>query len=129
MAQDSRKAELIAELARSRALGTESLHGVRGDLDFKHRLESAFRRHSIAWIVGACLAGLVLAKIPARRRKVKVKVKHRNEAEPENVAIKTGLLLTVGKLVFDVARPALTKWVSRRVSDYASDRFGRGRRA
>ena len=123
MAQESRKSELIAELARARHGVSANVRGLRRDFDVGQRLETAYRQHSIAWLTGASLLGFVLARVSARRGKVVERPKGRKPAAEEKV-VRAGILVTVLKIAFDIARPALTKWVRRRVAAYADQRFG-----
>jgi hypothetical protein len=122
MAQDPRKSELIAELARARSEITRSSGGLRRELSVKRRLASAFRRHSMAWLAGAGLLGALLTRLPGRSKKVVVTPFSRKAGTEEKV-MKAGLLITVLKIVFDLVRPALTKWLTRRVVTYAEQRF------
>jgi hypothetical protein len=43
-------------------------------------------------------------------------------------AEKAGLLLGILKLAFDLARPALTKWATKFVTDYAYRKMGNSRK-
>jgi hypothetical protein len=128
MAQDARKSELIAELARSREALTANVRGLGNDLNLVRRIETAFQRHRFAWLGGATLLGVIIAKLPARTKKVVVDRQGRKQSTEEK-AVKAGLLITVLKIAFDIARPALTKWVAQRVAAYADDRFGGAPRA
>ena len=123
MAQDPRKSELIAELALARREVSANLGGLKRDLNVVRRIETAFQRHRVVWLAGASILGFLLAKLPARSRKVVVKPRFQKPAAEEKV-VKAGILVTVLKIAFDIARPALTKWVRRRVAAYADQRFG-----
>ena len=116
MAEDERKAELTAELAYARRRLTASLGALRRDLDFPARVKGAVLKHPAAWIGGATLFGILLAKLPARRKKAVVT----DNGKPAKLARvgMTGLLLGALKIAFDLSRPALAKWAGRRVSDY-----------
>ena len=89
------------------------------------RIETAFRRHRIVWLGGAALLGLLVARLPARRRKVIMHPKSRMAGAEEKV-VKAGLLVTALKIAFDLSRPLLTKWLTKKVSAYAEQRFGSG---
>ncbi len=128
MAQDSRKSELIAELARSRDALAAGVRGVGRSLDVTQRAADAFARNRFAWLTGASLLGFALAKLPARTRKVVIDRKGR-PAQTGETAVKAGLLITVLKLGFDLVRPALAKWLTQRVTLYAQERFSSSRRA
>ena len=116
MAEDERKSELTAELARARCRIGANLGALRRDLDFPARAKSAVMKHPAAWVGGATLLGVLLAKLPARKKKTVV---HHGGVEAKIVgAGKAGLLLGALKIAFDLSRPAITKWASRRVADY-----------
>ena len=116
MAENQRKTELTAELARARSRIGANLGALRRDLDFPARAKSAVMKHPAAWVGGATLFGVLLAKLPARKKKPVV---HHGGVEAKIVgAGKAGLLLGALKIAFDLARPAITKWASRRVADY-----------
>ena len=116
MAEDQRKAELTAELARARNRIGANLGALRHDLDFPARAKSAVLKHPAAWVGGATLLGVLLARLPARRKKTAAK--HRGAEAQIVSAGKTGLLLGALKIAFDLSRPALAKWAARRVADY-----------
>ena len=58
MADDARKSELIAELARARGELTTHTRAVRRELDVARALKSSFRRHAPrrGWPARACWA-------------------------------------------------------------------------
>ncbi len=116
MAENERKSELTAELARARSRLGENLGALRRDLDFPTRAKNAVMKHPAAWVGGATLLGVLLAKLPARKKKTAVL---RDGVEAKVVSAgKTGLLLGALKIAFDLSRPALAKWASQRVADY-----------
>jgi hypothetical protein len=122
MAQDHDKAELIAELARARSRMSDNVLALRRDLDFPARAKKAFKSNPWAWVGGAALAGVIIARIAPGRPKKKVVIA-RKSAEPAlEKAGKAGLILGVLKIVLDFARPAVTAWVRKRVTDYMDTR-------
>jgi hypothetical protein len=129
MAEDERKAELTAALARSRTHLTGHWHGLRRDLDFAARARRSFARHPAVWIGGAALLGLFIARLPPRQKKSAPPARKKAESTVEKVE-KAGLLLVALKFAFSVARPALTAWITRRAADYfdAENRGGPARR-
>jgi hypothetical protein len=129
MAEDERKAELTAELARSRTQITGQWSELRRDLDFVTRARRAFSRHPAVWIGGAVLLGLFIARLPAGRKKAAPAARRRAEPTIEKVE-KAGLLQAGLKFAFNLARPALTAWITRRATEYfeASNRGDTRRR-
>ena len=125
MAQESRKSELIAQLALARGEASASVRGLSRDLNVVHRAGASFQKHRLFWLGGAGVLGLLLSQVAARPKKVVVNRRAPKSGNEEKV-VKAGLLITLLKIAFDLARPVLTKWVARKVSDYASARFGSG---
>jgi hypothetical protein len=122
MAQDHDKAELIAELARTRSRMSDNVLALRRDLDFPARAKKAFKSSPWAWVGGAVLAGAIIARVWPRGPKEKVVIA-RKSAEPAlEKAGKAGLALGVLKIVLDFARPAVTAWVRKSVTDYMDTR-------
>ena len=116
MAEDERKSELTAELARARSRIGANLGALRRDLDFLARVKGAVMKHPAAWVGGATLFGVLLAKLPRRRKQTAVQ--HGGVDAKVIGAGKTGLLLGALKIAFDLSRPALAKWAGQRVADY-----------
>ena len=116
MAEDERKSELTAELARARSRIGANLGALRRDLDFPARVKGAVMKHPAAWVGGATLFGVLLAKLPRRRKQTAVQ--HDGVDAKVISAGKTGLLLGALKIAFDLSRPALAKWAGQRVADY-----------
>lgn len=110
------KAELIAQLARSRAQMSASLQGVRHDLDVPRRAGESFKRNAHWWLGIAAVSGWVLSRLPARKKKIYV---DRSGKSAIREAGKTGLLLGLLKLIFSVAKPALMSFATQRLSDFA----------
>src|SRR5882724_493732 len=99
MAEDERKAELTAELARSRAHISRNVQGLRHDLDFPARARRAFTTHPAVWIGGAVLLGLVISRLPLRRKRAAAP-RRKADSTVEKVE-KAGLILGALKIAFD----------------------------
>lgn len=116
MAENQRKTELSAELARARSRIGANFGALRRDLDFPARAKRVVLKNPAAWVGGATLVGVLLARLPRRK---KTAAASRTGAEAQIVgAGKAGLLLGVLKIAFDLSRPALAKWAGRRVAAY-----------
>ena len=126
MAEDDRKVVLKTELAAARQRVATNLHALRQDLDFRTRTKRAFARQPIAWIAGASIVGLFVARVVFRRTKVVVVGKGHEGAVEK--AEKAGLLLGILKITFDLLKPTLTKLATGFVADYARGRMGSSRR-
>jgi len=123
MAENPDKAALIAQLAAARESSHRSLTGLAAALNVPQRFQKSVRRNQTAWLAGAGIAGWVLSRLPARRKKVKVVTEKSASGlgrEVKEVAA-AGLLLTLGKLAFSLFRPALTKLLTQKLSDLADD--------
>ena len=119
---EDRKAALIAELARARAEIGGAADGVRAHLDVGARVRRGVSRHQWWWLGGAVFAGVLLATLPARRKKFYMNEKGNRMGES---AMKTGLLLGAGKIVFDLAKPMLLRMAMRHARDFVGERWRR----
>ena len=117
MAHDARKAALIAALDRARSQLAVNAGALRDDLDVSRRARRSFARNTVAWLGGGALVGVLLAKLPARTKKIAVDGMGRKH-KGEGTAVKAGLLLGGLKIAFDLAKPMLLKWAGTRVADY-----------
>lgn len=124
MAENDDKAELILELAKSRNAMAANVTGLRHDFDFPTRAKKAFKKSPAIWLGAAAIVGLVVARIPGRSKPaVKVKVAARKgEDSTVEKAGKAGLVFGALKLAFDLARPALMRYATQRVSEYVAAR-------
>jgi hypothetical protein len=125
MAEDDRKTALTTELAVARERVTANFHELRKDLDFPKRAKRAFARQPIAWTGGASLLGLILARLLFRGKKVVVV--HKGGKAMVEKAEKAGLLIGILKIVFDLVRPAFTKWATVLLTDFARKKMGTSR--
>lgn len=115
------KAELIAEIERARARLGKSIDGLRRDADLGAHVRSSFSRHKAAWIGGAGIAGWVLSRLPARKRKVPLPP-GKNDGHKIRELAGTGLLLGVLKFFFSMCRPFLASFARQKISDFAARR-------
>ena len=118
---ENRKAALIAELARARAQIGGATNAVRAQLDVGARVQRAVARRRWWWLGGAVLVGVLLAKLPARTKKIYVDEKGRKL--PRANVVTTGLALGAAKIAFDLAKPMLLKMALRHAQDFVSERW------
>lgn len=118
MADHARKAELIAQLDRARSRIAVNAGALRTDLDPLAKVKASYRRNGVAWLGGAALLGLVLAKLPARKKIVTVDPKGRKVNDSQKNAATAGLLLGALKIAFDLSKPWLVDWVARRAAGF-----------
>ena len=113
---DERKQELIRELADVRNRITANRAGLDDTLRVGDKIRENLSRFRGVWLGGAMLLGLVIAKLPARTKKVPVPISPSSKAEKsvKKVGL-AGLGLTVLKMIFDLGRPFLLRWLTQRV--------------
>ena len=114
------KAALVAELAAAREKLADNGRALRRKLDLPSRTRESFGRHRTVWIGGATLLGLLLSKLPARRKTVFVE---RTTGKAIGAAGRLGLAWSAAKLAVDLARPFLSEFASGRFAELAR-RFG-----
>ncbi len=114
MAENKRKTELIAELARSRSRIAGHVVALRSDLNFAARAKRAVLKNPVLWMAAASLIGLLLSKVPAGRKKIAIGRSGKEKAAAN--AGKAGLLLGALKIAFDLSRPFLFKLAKQRVT-------------
>lgn len=113
-----RKAELIAELDHARARLRGHSRGARAHLHPGEKLRASFQRQRIGWLGGATLAGLILAKLPPRTKKVPAR---QIKGVPNEFAAagRAGFFLGTIKIVLDLLKPLLIAWATKRMGDIA----------
>jgi hypothetical protein len=123
MAQSDVKIELAAELERARAALGRGVDAMRHDLDVGTRFKASFHEHKGAYIGGATLFGLILSKLPSRKKKVFVEKKSKERIKE---AEKAGIWMILLELLFKTFRPALTSLITKQVTAFVKSR-GQGR--
>jgi hypothetical protein len=113
----SRKDELIANLARARS--GMSLHGgqVRYQADVNRRVKASLQDNVGRWIAGAFLTGGVLSFLPARERKVFInplsKTERAKAAAPQQTG--GGFWASFFKALVPLLKPLLTAFVTKQL--------------
>lgn len=123
MAEPDVKIELAAELERARAALGRSVAGLRRDLDVGARFKESFHENKAAYVGGATFLGLLLSKLPARKKKVYVE---RKSKEGIKEAEKAGIWLIVLQFLFKTFRPMLTSLVTKQVTEFVKSRARTG---
>jgi len=119
------KQRLTNELAVIRGRVISQTQLVRRQLDVGRNLSNSLRRHSVRWMSLAAIAGWLLSRLPARKKKVYVRTK--GDERILKQSFNNGLLLAIGKGAWSVARPLLTAYLTHKVADSAKRGF-RGRK-
>jgi hypothetical protein len=123
MAGDPDKAKLIAELAAAREQLAEAGHALeqkgaefKKTLDVPKRIAASYRSHKPAWLAGAALLGLLLSRIPARKKVVYVE---RSTGETLGPAGKAGKTWGLLKFFAGLARPWLLSAAEQHLQNLA----------
>ncbi len=126
------KAAVLAEIAAARerlSAAADELRAtgenVKRSLDVPTRIGESYRKHRPAWLGGAAIFGLILSKLPARKKTVYV---DRNNGERVGAggfawsAVK--MIATIAKpLISDVAATRIAEWVARQ-KNHQNERNG-----
>ena len=118
--------QLRQEIAHSRDRLARDLDGLRYELDFPLKFRKSFQRKTVFWVGAALAIGIVAAVMPARTKKVRVQAKRKSGAREEILG--AGLALGALRLAVTLFRPAVTKFIARKLSAYATG-AGPGRRS
>src|SRR5258708_5997652 len=120
MAEHERtKVEICAELERARAGIARNFTALRSDLNVPRRVKSTVRNHKTAFIGGAALLGLLVSKLPARRKKIYVDRKSKGVVKEVE---KAGLGLMLLQLALKAAKPALMGLATQKLGEFARTR-------
>jgi len=118
--------QLRQEVAHSRDRLARDLGGLRYELDFPLKFRKSFQRQTVVWITAAVVIGVVFAVMPARTRKIKVRAKSNNGNETKKGILGAGMAVGALRLAATLLKPAITQFVSKKMSGYASDAARRG---
>ena len=120
-----RKAELIAELERSRRELAGNIRGIRRDVSVGTHLKVAFARRKTAFLVGAALVGWVLSRLPSRKARRTAAPTVASTQDKENP--KSAFWFTLLTFAITVMKPALTAIASRKLTEFATRDQSEGR--
>ena len=126
MANESRKQTLIDELQSARTQIACYATALRHDLNVTARLKSGVARNPVVWFGGAAVIGLLFSRILSSRRTVVLKGPAVGKEQVEKAG-KAAFALTVLKLAFDFAKPALVNWVRTQVTERRAARSAAAR--
>lgn len=110
---DEQKKALVAQLDQQRHLLFKDLQSVKRELSPGRKLKQSVQKHPARWAAGA--AGVAFLGARLLRSK---KVVYTDGAK------KSGFIMGIGKLAFNLSRPALTAFAIKQVQDYAEARLG-----
>lgn len=112
--------QLRQEVAHSRDRLARDLSGLRYELDFPLKFRKSFQRQTVMWITAAVVIGVVFAVMPARTRKIQVRAKANPKSDPKEGILSAGLALGALRLAVTLLKPAVTKFIAKKVSGYAT---------
>jgi hypothetical protein len=119
MAEPDLKSQLAADLERARGRIARTADLLRHDLDVGTHLKESFHQNKAAYIGGATFLGLLLSKIPARKKKIYVERKGDKAVKEVE---KAGLWLVILQFLFKTFRPMLTSLVTKGVTEFVKSR-------
>jgi len=119
MAEPDVKIELAADLERARGRLARNFDALREDLDVGAHIKESFHRNKAAYIGGATFFGLLLSRLPTRRKKVYIERKAKEGAREVE---KAGIWLVLLQFAFKTLRPLLTSLVTKGVTEYVRSR-------
>jgi hypothetical protein len=125
MAEIPRKdrAAIKSDIALSRDRMGRELSGLRYELDFPRKFKNSFRHSPAVWIGALAVLGILMAVAPARTKKVYVKPRPlfgKKDKTGEGVA-QAGLAVAGAKLLGDIAKPFLIKFITRKFGGFAGN--------
>ena len=112
--------QLRQEIAHSRDRLARDLSGLRYELDFPLKFRKSFQRQTALWITAAVVIGVVFAVMPARTKRVPLKVKGTMRSDAKEGILGAGLALGALKLAVTLLKPAITAFISKKMSGYAA---------
>lgn len=110
-----RKAQLVAELQRSRVRMSGNVEGLRHDVNLPEHFRTSVQRHKSIWLALAALFGWVLARLPARRKKVKVLVDRKDQQEIKRLK-SAGIVVGIFRLLWPLAKPLITAYITKKMT-------------
>ncbi len=117
------RAALKSDIALSRERLGRELTGLRYELDFPAKIKNSFRQSPAVWSGGLALLGALMAVAPARTKKVYVKKPKIRFGKKNNTGEgveKAGFALAGAKLLGDIARPIIIKFVARKFGSFGA---------
>lgn len=119
----SSKAELLANVARSRAAILRDTVAVRAELDVAAKIQNSVRSRPLAWLGGAAAIGYFFAG-PKTRTKTVTKFVGGKPGKPARAKEKKprgffAVLLSLFKLALPLVRPALSAYAAKRFGEFA----------
>ena len=112
---ESRKQQIIEELAQVRR--ELSTHGsvVSEKLDVQRHVSTSLRVHSFGWLSFAAVIGWVLSRLPVRKQKVFIETGKDGEVKRKKTK-EVGLMSHAWKGLWSLTKPLLTAYITSRIT-------------
>jgi len=106
--------KLSGEIAHSREIVRRDVTGLRYELDFPRKLRRSFRTETVLWVSAAVAVGVLIAMLPARKKKIYVEPKI-GGGRPEKKLLEAGFVLGALKIAATMLRPVIVDLIRTRV--------------
>jgi hypothetical protein len=116
---DDRKTPLIDQLRHARTHLEANGYELADDLNVSAKISSSLKKNRWIWLGAAALFGLVITQLPRRTKKVAVPVRGKKKEGVERAGA-AAILLSALKIAFDVGKPLIVAWASKRVKRAAA---------
>jgi hypothetical protein len=111
---DERKQALIRELEDARAMAGANRRGLSRDLQVGDKVKASLTRNRGVWLSAAMLFGLIISRLPPKKKVVIEPRGSKSQRELKQVG-KAGIGVVVMKMIFDLARPFIMSWITKKV--------------
>jgi len=115
-----RKAELISELEWSRAELARNFLKARSEMNPVTLLKESIVHQKTAWFTGAAITGWVLSRLRGRKKPQPSTSSTASKGNRLKEVERTGLLLTILNLLFNLFKPAITAFATRKISELST---------
>ena len=123
-----RKAELISELAWSRASLSRHFQDAREDMNLVAHLKNSVVHRKTAWLTGAAITGWILSRLPGHKKKQSgPKVGHEKNSKERSE--RNAFMLAVLGAFVNLLKPLLTTFATRKIHEWTARNGGGERRA
>jgi hypothetical protein len=111
---EEKRVDLRQKIGRSRELVVRDMSGLRYELNFPLKFKKAFQRHTVVWVGAALAAGLFVALLRARTKKIYVNAAGKKVRPPNKTLLESGALLGAVKLAMTVLQPMVVSHFAKK---------------
>ena len=112
------KRRIIEELEKTRGDLADASTGLRGQLNFQHRLSVTWQKNRWIWLSFMALFGWVLSRLPRRTKKIYLD-KSGARVRPPGKSFGSTLAGQLWSVAWTVAKPALIAYLTRKMGKKA----------